>query len=251
MTGDEDKRRYRDERWLAEQYEKHAEDDNTSAAIAEKCGVDQTTIRRWAARHDLYEPDRRTSAIYHTQDSRGYPTIFVRESGRAHCIRVHRLIAVAEHGYDAVVEGEVHHKNGVRWHNTPDNLSVLSSKEHSQAHVEVADEEFVKEVAANQPTTSAEVAELLDANVKTVRSRLRNLCESGRLSREKDHPSYIYTIPDATVDTGEPIATDGGERVEDATRDVSPCPGCGSLTADDTCGRDRCEGADEIDETPL
>ena len=49
----------------------------------------------------------------------------------------------------------------------------------------------------------------------------------------------------------ERVATDGGERAEDTTRDVSPCPGCGSLTADDTCGRDRCEGADEIDETPL
>jgi len=51
------------------------------------------------------------------------------------------------------------------------------------------------------------------------------------------------------------IATDGGERVEDTdsdgARDVSPCPGCGSLTVDDTCGRDRCEGADEIDTTPL
>ena len=56
------------------------------------------------------------------------------------------------------------------------------------------------------------------------------------------------------VDCGVPepdVCTDGGERVEDATRDVSPCPGCGSLTVDDTCGRDRCEGADEIDETPL
>ena len=61
--------------------------------------------------------------------------------------------------------------------------------------------------------------------------------------------------PECGFSAFERVATDGGERVEDTdgdgARDVSPCPGCGSLTVDDTCGRDRCEGADEIDEAPL
>ena len=67
--------------------------------------------------------------------------------------------------------------------------------------------------------------------------------------RVTNHDDWLAA--DTTVDTGEGVATDGGERVKDTTRSVSPCPGCGSLTVGDTCGRDRCEGADEIDETPL
>ena len=64
-----------------------------------------------------------------------------------------------------------------------------------------------------------------------------------------------YTETDNDANPNQAVATDGGERVEDTdgdgARDVSPCPGYGSLTVDDTCGRERCEGADEIDEAPL
>ena len=38
---------------------------------------------------------------------------------------------------------------------------------------------------------------------------------------------------------------------EPGTVELSPCPGCSRLTSDSTCGRARCEGTDEIDETPL
>ena len=84
----------------------------------------------------------------------------------------------------------------------------------------------------------------------------------------------VVSSASAAGATYAPVATDGGEQLadesgddvvddrfrlpedpehvsENAVRDVSPCPGCSRLTADDTCGRARCEGADEIDETPL
>ena len=70
-----------------------------------------------------------------------------------------------------------------------------------------------------------------------------------------DEAMHGGSEPATDTDANQAVATDGGERVEDTdgdgARDVSPCPGCGSLTVDDTCGRDRCEGADEIDEAPL
>ena len=71
----------------------------------------------------------------------------------------------------------------------------------------------------------------------------------------ENRPLVVSSASAAGASPAPAIATDGGERGEDTdgdgARDVSPCPGCGSLTVDDTCGRDRCEGADEIDEAPL
>jgi len=45
---------------------------------------------------------------------------------------IHRLVAVAEYGVEAVAGNVVHHKNGVRFDNRPDNLEVLSNADHSR-----------------------------------------------------------------------------------------------------------------------
>jgi len=45
-------------------------------------------------------------------------------------VPIHRLVAVAEYGFDAVVDKEIHHKNGMPWDNRPENLEPLSKEEH-------------------------------------------------------------------------------------------------------------------------
>jgi hypothetical protein len=47
---------------------------------------------------------------------------------------VHRLLAVAEFGADAVADKVVHHKNGIPWDNRPDNIELLDRAEHSRHH---------------------------------------------------------------------------------------------------------------------
>jgi len=51
-------------------------------------------------------------------------------------VRIHRLMAVAEHGVDAVAGMEVHHKNGVTFDNRPENLELLSKADHAKHHFE-------------------------------------------------------------------------------------------------------------------
>lgn len=68
----------------------------------------------------------------------GYEVIFSRDSGEGESRTVlhHRLLAVAEWGFEAVEDNIVHHKNGIRWDNRIDNLQLMTASEHSQMHAE-------------------------------------------------------------------------------------------------------------------
>jgi hypothetical protein len=48
---------------------------------------------------------------------------------------LHRLLAMAEYGVDAVADMEVHHKVPVQWLNVPDNVEPLDPDVHSQMHL--------------------------------------------------------------------------------------------------------------------
>jgi hypothetical protein len=43
-------------------------------------------------------------------------------------------LAVAEYGYDAVCNKQVHHENGVPWDNRPENLELMRIDEHAKHH---------------------------------------------------------------------------------------------------------------------
>lgn len=47
---------------------------------------------------------------------------------------VHRLIAVAEWGVEAVKDKHVHHKNEIPWDNRPDNLELMDPTDHHSHH---------------------------------------------------------------------------------------------------------------------
>lgn len=46
----------------------------------------------------------------------------------------HRLLAVAEYGFEAVVDKQVHHKNGIPWDNRPGNIEPISQRDHIGKH---------------------------------------------------------------------------------------------------------------------
>jgi DNA-binding CsgD family transcriptional regulator len=46
----------------------------------------------------------------------------------------HRLLAVAEYGFEAVVDKQIHHKNGIPWDNRPENIEPLTQREHIGRH---------------------------------------------------------------------------------------------------------------------
>lgn len=55
--------------------------------------------------------------------------------GKQRCMKVHRLVAIAEWGVDAVAGNHVHHKNEIPWDNRPSNLEVKTPEDHHSDHM--------------------------------------------------------------------------------------------------------------------
>jgi len=60
----------------------------------------------------------------------GYPVF----SHKGEYVYLHRLTAVASEGFEAVVDSHVHHKDGITWRNTVDNLELMTHGEHARHH---------------------------------------------------------------------------------------------------------------------
>ena len=105
--------------------------------VGDELGCNSDTIRRWLGNYDIEIRDRlefmKTGPCAHYW-SDGYEVLQNVYDGESYETRVHRLIAVAEYGFEAVSGKVVHHKNGVRWDNRPENLEVMTTEEHSRYH---------------------------------------------------------------------------------------------------------------------
>lgn len=55
-------------------------------------------------------------------------------SGSHHSVDIHRLVMVALYGIDAPKNRDVHHKTKIPFDNRPDNLQLLSHREHTTLH---------------------------------------------------------------------------------------------------------------------
>lgn len=63
----------------------------------------------------------------------GYP-YWEHQTKNNHNVMVHRLLAISKFGFDAVSGMDVHHKNGVKWDNRPDNIDIMTRSEHQRYH---------------------------------------------------------------------------------------------------------------------
>lgn len=63
-------------------------------------------------------------------DSNGYERWVHTYEGEQAEVSVHRLLAVSEFGFDAVVDKQIHHKEPIPWLNTPDNIIALTKRQH-------------------------------------------------------------------------------------------------------------------------
>lgn len=134
--------RLNDAEWLRGRY--HG-DEMTITEISNQLDVARMSVWRALDRHGIErrsksESQRKTRPHYFTKKD-GYELAISSQEkvdGREifASARIHRLIAVAEWGFDAVAGMEVHHKNGIPWDNRPGNLQLMTKEDHALHHFE-------------------------------------------------------------------------------------------------------------------
>lgn len=112
----------------------------TQAEIADHYGVNPGSVHYHMDKHGIERRDRmaetnktRRKGARVATDGNGYEHF--RES-RNTSVQLHRLIAIAKFGYDAVVDNEVHHVSGVPWDNRLSNITIMAPGDHQRLHVE-------------------------------------------------------------------------------------------------------------------
>lgn len=114
----------------------YREEGKSMREVAEELDTDHDRVAYWLDVHDI---DSRTALndlgyAPYKSNRQGYPLWKTHVEGTRHRVKVHRLLAVAEYGFDAVADCDVHHKNGVRWDNRPSNVKPMSPSEHRREH---------------------------------------------------------------------------------------------------------------------
>jgi len=101
----------------------------------------------------------------------GYERFKTKVHGESQSFAHHRLIAVAEYGFEALSGNIVHHENGVPWDNRPENLELMPQSEHAREHLEqipVNDKLGMLEMSKNSPATHEIIADHNDLSRSTV-----------------------------------------------------------------------------------
>lgn len=129
---------YNHKEWLKSKYRSEK---MSIGEMAEEAGVSQATILDNMDRHGLTRRTRGATralrnpgeGFYHAGWG-GYETIVAQTERGQVTFGLHRLVAIAEYGYEEVGEGVVHHKNNIPWDNRPSNLKVMTEEEHATHH---------------------------------------------------------------------------------------------------------------------
>jgi plasmid maintenance system antidote protein VapI len=109
------------------------EEGKSTEDMADEFGVTGPTILRQMKKHDI---PRRTAPqdrppYFCPAGSDGHEEVHARVDGELKVIGIHRLVAVVEHGYEAVAGNDTHHRNGVPWDNRPSNVTPKTHGDHS------------------------------------------------------------------------------------------------------------------------
>lgn len=172
--------------WLDEDLlrQLYQDEQMSQTAIAEKWDCSQSTVGKWLDRHGI-EKRSRSEAVSLGYGNGRYKVPFQTHTTGPECWRhtykhekdtvyVHRLVAVAKYGFEAVANMDVHHKNEIPWDNRPENLTVLTHGEHSSHHKKVSglDRLRIAELYENGDIGSYLLARRLDLDVdpNTVRA---------------------------------------------------------------------------------
>lgn len=132
-------KKFHDEEWLREKY---VDERRSMRDIADECGVTPSGVKKWIDNFDIAarspEKHMRYTPVSHGWNSRGYEYVRAKYQYETSGCFVHQLVAISEGANPNKVFSNgryhVHHKNGVKWDNRPENLELKSAKTHSVQH---------------------------------------------------------------------------------------------------------------------
>lgn len=147
---------YKDKETLTKLY---VNDGLSSRQIAEKSTVTYKTILAWLERYGIEKrgvggelPIATFYTGYETSSGSGYEFWRTKVNGEKTTVRVGRLLAVAEYGFDEVCRKNVYYKNNIPWDNRPENISLVSKEKQGKVQLE-------KENPMENPETRKKVSE--------------------------------------------------------------------------------------------
>ncbi|AGM11686.1 HNH protein [Halovirus HCTV-5] len=129
MTG------YRDEETLRRLY---CEEGLSGGQIADRYDVTAQTIYNWMEKLGIEREQREVNRASFSTTEDGYELwqAWDGEPKTTRSVLVHRLVAVAQFGFEAVCGNQVHHKTGIKWDNRPSNLTLETPSDHASRHQE-------------------------------------------------------------------------------------------------------------------
>ena len=127
-----------DEEALRELY--HGENKSLKE-VGDELDASAKAVQRAMERFDIprRDPEHQRGPVHLRTDDYGYMTWYPNCRGSSYAVRVHRLVAVAEYGLEALEDKVVHHKNTHKIDNRPENLELMTRAEHSKEHYESGD----------------------------------------------------------------------------------------------------------------
>jgi hypothetical protein len=109
--------------------------------------VEGETIRKWMDKNGVETRDRVEATK--KANTKPYAPLKMHDHGQLRwffChngdktyVKVSRLLAVAEYGFEEVADKVVHHKNGIPWLDYPENIQLMTQSEHAKHHYENGD----------------------------------------------------------------------------------------------------------------
>lgn len=115
-------------------HELYVEERKTQEEISDELGTHQATISEWLLKFDIETRDDAKKPPEFTMQNDGYETWRHSVNGDVKRVLVHRLLAVAEYGFDDVAGKIVHHHTNIPWDNRPKNIELMTRGEHAAHH---------------------------------------------------------------------------------------------------------------------
>jgi DNA-binding XRE family transcriptional regulator len=153
----------------------------TQSEIGDRFGVTKRAVSSWMDEFGIQTRSNSEAQNLNNgpprmfTDPKGYECFHMSINGTTRTLLLHRLLAVAGYSFETVRDNHVHHINGIRWDNRPDNIEPMSPEEHAVEHhreITLTDELLMLELYENNDMTQDEVAEQIGTDQGTVSRRL-------------------------------------------------------------------------------